>query len=42
MLIDRGDVQKAAMLRHAAWQDDQSSRRRATHPDGFLHIMTPA
>src|SRR5690348_6423652 len=37
----KGDVQKARRLCRAAWQDGQSSRRRATQPASLLDIMPP-
>ena len=37
-----GDAWKARRLRRAAWQDGQSSRRRATHPASLPGIMTMA
>jgi hypothetical protein len=36
----KGDVRKARRLRRAAWQDGQSSLRRATQPAGLPDIMT--
>jgi len=34
-----GDVQKARMLRRAAWTDGQSALCRAAHPASLLDIM---